>query len=332
MATFKVQLEKRRQLKDGCYPLIIRIFNGRKFRDVSLKTRLTEDEFDDKTQRAVKHPNRKEINQKIIQTLIQLQEATLKFELADEHTTAQKIKTGAFKPKVKLDFMQYGEKIAKEMEDVGRLGNAAAYRAAMLALKNHAGKTSLQFQEVNYEFLTALENTMLTAGLKKNTIAAYNRSIRAVFNRAINTDLVDIKYYPYRKYKIKGEGTAKRNISKSEIVAIDTLNLKPKSAIWHCRNYFMLSFNLRGISFTDMATIKSSDISKGRLLYKRKKTHKVYNVKLTSKAAEILSYYQQPGRTYVLPIIRADIAPVFTFASLSAEFQKIVPFFLPAGL
>ena len=108
MATFKVQLEKRRQLKDGCYPLIIRIFNGRKFRDVSLKTRLTEDEFDDKTQRAVKHPNRKEINQKIIQTLIQLQEATLKFELADEHTTAQKIKTGAFKPKVKLDFMQYG--------------------------------------------------------------------------------------------------------------------------------------------------------------------------------------------------------------------------------
>jgi site-specific recombinase XerD len=309
MATFKVLLDKRRQLNDGTYPLAVRIFNGRNFRDVKLKVRLKEDEFDEKTQRAVRHPNRKEINQKIIQTLIQLQEATLKFELADEYTTAQKIKTGVVKPSVKLDFLQYGEKIAKEMQDVGRLGNAAAYRAALLALKTYTGRSNLQFQDVNYELLVAFENKMLTAGLKKNSIAAYHRSIRAVFNRAVNADLVDLKYYPYRKYKIKGEGTAKRNISKSEIAAIDKLILKHGSSIWNARNYFLLSFNFRGMSFADMATIKPSDISKGRLIYKRKKTHKVYNVKLTSKATEILGYYQQPGRMYVLPIIRAEIAP-----------------------
>jgi site-specific recombinase XerD len=309
MATFKVLLETRRQLQDGNYPLVIRIYNERKFRTVGLNIRLKEDEFDIKSQRAVKHPNRKEINQKIVQTLIQLQDATLKLELADEHTTAQKIKTGAFKPKVKLDFMQYGEKIAKEMEDVGRLGNAAAYRASMLALKNYTDKTILQFQEINHEFLIALENKMLMAGLKKNTIAAYNRSIRAVFNRAVNADLVDIKYYPYRKYKIKGEGTPKRNIGKDELRNINEMDLKPNSPIWHSRNYFMLSFNLRGISFTDMATIKPADISKGRLQYIRKKTHKAYNIKLTAKAMEILKYYQQPDRVYVLPIIKPHIAP-----------------------
>jgi len=309
MATFKVQLEKRRQLKDGSYKLIIRIFNGRKFRDVNLKIRLREDEFDESTQRAVKHPNKKAINQKITQTLIQLQDATLKYELADEQTTAQKIKTGATKPQARLDFFEYGEKISKEMEAVGRLGNTAAYRAALSALKTYSGKNSLQFHEVNYEFLSALDNKMLIEGLKKNSIAAYHRSIRAIFNRAINTDIVDIKLYPYRKFKIRGEGTKKRNLSKQDMAAIDALQLEPDSPIWHSRNYFMLSFNLRGMSFTDMATIKRSDISKGRLIYKRKKTHKLYNVKLTTKATEILNYYMQPDRMYILPIIRADIAP-----------------------
>jgi integrase/recombinase XerD len=307
MATFKVQLEKRRQLKDGSYSLIIRIFNGRKFRDVNLKIRLKEDEFDSSLQRAVKHPNKRAINQKITQTLIQLQETTLKYELADEQTTAQKIKTGAKKPQAKLDFYEFGEKIKKEMESVGRLGNAAAYKAAICALKTYSGKNNLQFPEVNYEFLSALDNKMLLAGLKKNSIAAYHRSIRAIFNRAINTDLVDIKLYPYRRFKIRGEGTAKRNITKLDLVAIDALLLEPDSPMWHSRNYFMLSFNLRGISFTDMATIKPSDISKGRLNYKRKKTHKVYNVKLTPKATEILDYYIQPDGMYILPIIRADI-------------------------
>jgi hypothetical protein len=149
MATFKVQLEKRRQLKDGSYPLIIRIFNGRKFRDINLKIRLKEDEFDESIQRAVKHPNKKTINQKIIQTLIQLQGATLKYELADEQTTAQKIKTGATKPQAKLDFFEYGEKISKEMEAVGRLGNTAAYRAALCALKTYSGRSSLHHNLLN---------------------------------------------------------------------------------------------------------------------------------------------------------------------------------------
>jgi len=309
MATFKVLIDKRRQLKDGTYPLVVRIFNGRKSTDVNLKIRLKEDEFDESIQRAVKHPNKRTINQKITQTLIQLQETTLKYELADELTTAQKIKTGANKPQSKLDFYEYGEKISKDMEAVGRLGNTAAYRAALSALKTYSGKNNLQFHEVNYEFLSALDNKMLLAGLKKNSIAAYHRSLRAIFNRAINTDIVDIKLYPYRKFKIRGEGTAKRNISKQDMAAIDALQLVPDSPIWHSRNYFMLSFNLRGMSFADMATIKPSDISKGRLMYKRKKTHKVYNVKLTPKAKEILNYYMQPDRLYILPIIRADIAP-----------------------
>ena len=304
MATFKVLLDTRRQLQNGTYPLVIRVYSGRNRREINLKTYLKETQFDPVGQKVKKgHPNEKVINQRIRQAVLQVEKTTLNLEIAEEVATSEKIRNLVVKPKPKYDFIQYAEHVIKVMREVNRHGNANAYRDAINALKAYSGREDLQFQEVNFELLTTIENKMLAAGLKKNTIACYNRALRAIYNRAINEDLVEVKHYPYRKYKIKGEGTAKRNISKEDIAKIANAPLKPESQQWHARNYFMLSFNLRGISFADMASIKPSDITNGRLIYQRLKTHKLYNIKLTDKAQEILNYYQSTDRTYILPVI-----------------------------
>jgi site-specific recombinase XerD len=310
MATFLVKLDTRRKLSDETYPLIIRIHSGSKRRDINLKTYLLESQFDVSSQRVNnKHPSKKLINQMIQTKLLQLQEVTLKLEIQDEILSAGKIKTTVVKPIHKLNFFQYGNGIVEQMNLVGRVGNATAYRDALTALKTYSGKTELQFKEVNYELLCTVENKMLAAGLKKNSIAAYNRALRAIFNKAINEDLIDVKFYPYRKFKIKGEATTKRNISKENIKAIAEMKLEENSQLWHSRNYFMLSFYLRGMSYADMASIKPTDLVDGRLIYKRKKTHKPYNVKLIDKAKELISKYQREGATYILPALADNISP-----------------------
>jgi integrase/recombinase XerD len=291
MATIKVLLDKRRAAKKGCYPLVIRVYSGRKQSDIGLKIHLKDSQFDEESQQVKRnHPNYKVINSKIKETSLKLETATLKLQMKEEDISAEKIKSTVVKPVVKLSFVEYGETIVTQMRAVNRLGNALAYEGALNALKTYSGKSNLLFNEVNYELITKLENKMMIAGLKRNSIAAYNRSLRAIFNRAINEDLVEAKFYPYRKYKIKGEATAKRNISKEDIKAISEMELQQDSQQWHSRNYFILSFNLRGISFADMASIRPSDIFEGRLTYIRKKTHKHYNIKLTEKAKEILCY------------------------------------------
>ena len=308
MAKFKALLDKRRQLKDGTYPLIVRVHSGRKRSDINLRVYLKENQFDPITQKVKRsHPNEKVINQRLRQTLLDLEKTKLNLEIGDEVLSAEKIKSTLIKPLPKLNFIEYGEKIVAEMRAVNRIGNALAYEGALNALKTYSGRSSLQFKEFNYELLISMENKMKLKGLKRNSIASYNRSFRAIFNRAINENLIESKYYPYRKYKVRGEQTAKRNISKDDVGRIATLQLELESQQWHSRNYFMLSFNLRGISFADMASIKPTDISDGRLIYKRKKTHKHYNIQLTEKAKEILSYYQQPDRTYILPVLGEDI-------------------------
>ena len=304
MATFLVKLDSRRKLQDGTYPLIIRIHSGSKRRDINLKTYLKENQFDVTTQRVNgKHPNKKLINQNIQKKLLELQEATLKLEIQDEVMSAGKIKTTVLKPTPKLNFIQYAEEVILQMRKANRNGNANAYRDAINALKEYSGRADLQFKELDYELLCRLETKMLSKGLKKNSIACYNRSLRAIYNKAIKDNLVEIKYYPYWKYKIKCEATLKRNISKEDIGKIANMELEPDSQLFLARNYFILSFNLIGISFADMVTIKPSDIINGRLVYQRKKTHKLYNIKLTEKAQAILNYYLKPDRTYILPAI-----------------------------
>jgi hypothetical protein len=59
MSKIKVKLDTRRQLKDGTYPLIVRVASGKKHWDINLKTHLKERDFDSSTQRVSgKHPTK----------------------------------------------------------------------------------------------------------------------------------------------------------------------------------------------------------------------------------------------------------------------------------
>lgn len=116
MAKFKALLDKRRQLKDGTYPLIVRVHSGRKRSDINLRVYLKENQFDPITQKVKRsHPNEKVINQRLRQTLLDLEKTKLNLEIGDEVLSAEKIKSTLIKPLPKLNFFEYGEKIVEEM-------------------------------------------------------------------------------------------------------------------------------------------------------------------------------------------------------------------------
>jgi integrase len=71
-------------------------------------------------------------------------------------------------------------------------------------------------------------------------------------------------------------------------------------------NYFLLSFYLRGISFTDLAYLTRNNIIDGRIEYKRRKTHKNYSVKLFPEAEILFQQFEVVGSKYLLPILPND--------------------------
>jgi integrase/recombinase XerD len=143
--------------------------------------------------------------------------------------------------------------------------------------------------------------------MKVNGVANYLRTIRAVFNKAIKEGIISADCYPFGKYQIKHEKTINRTLTQAEMRGIINLDLAPGTTIRHRRNLFLLSYCLMGINFSDLLTLTKDSIVDGRIVFRRRKTHKVYSIWLHPKAEEILNHYRTTstvnGKAFLLPFV-----------------------------
>jgi integrase/recombinase XerD len=163
------------------------------------------------------------------------------------------------------------------MMDVNRTGNAIVYQTAVNRLLNYSGNENLKFVEIDYLLLDAFRHKLILDGAKTNTVGNYFRSIRAIYNIAIKSKVVDRSLYPFYDVKIKQQKTTKRAIDIQGINEILGLDIKFKSPMWHARNYFMLSFLLIGASFTDLAYLKPETLLKAVSSFLGEKPISVYH-------------------------------------------------------
>jgi integrase/recombinase XerD len=168
----------------------------------------------------------------------------------------------------------------------------------------------LKFEEINYNLLMKFENYHLSSGNELNGLAVYMRTIRSIYNQAIKSGCVDKSLYPFVDYKIKIEPTKKRALENTYLSKIMTLDLPVDHACFDARNYFVASYMMYGMNFADMAFLRKTDIANGRIQYRRRKTSKLYDIKIGDSLERILSHYKQQNPTllYVFPIIKRDNA------------------------
>jgi integrase/recombinase XerD len=311
MVQLKLVLDTRRQKADGSFPISYRVTQVKKVIYISSGISIQEIYWEIETRSIKKnHPNAVSINTALSKKFYEIQKAIL--DLTDmaifsfEHLRDKLDKKPVVTPIVK-SFNDYSKEVISSLHAVKRVGNATVYQTAVNQLMKFWGKPNLDFTDIDYNLLDAYRNHLISRGIKINSISNYFRTIRAIYNRAIKAKLVSRDKYPFYDVSIKTEKTVKRAISKDHIKIIEGLNLIPHTQEWHARNYFLLSFYLIGMSFTDMAYLKNTDIINGRVSYRRKKTHKLYNIKLFTQAEDIIRLYYKHGSIYILPILPFDI-------------------------
>ncbi len=175
-------------------------------------------------------------------------------------------------------------------------------------MKVFRNKRDLSFNELNYSFLEKFETYYLRKGNSLNGLAVYMRTIRAIYNKAIKQSIASLETYPFANYTIKSEPTKKRAISMDAIQKIVALKYEPENVLFRTRNIFLMSFYLMGAPYSDLAHLKVSNIIDGRVQYKRQKTGKFYDIKITENLSEIIDYYKtnKDKDDYLLPIIKRD--------------------------
>ncbi|MEM8938622.1 MAG: site-specific integrase [Bacteroidota bacterium] len=312
ITSITLSLDKRRPKKNGNFPLIFRLSHQGNTANISTKIALALTDWNNRTRKIKKTYKgahsvirlNNELEKKKADYLDTINE--LNDENRLDYLSVSELKTLLVKPKQKSSFFQFTEDIISQLEEAKRYGNARAYKSALGAVKNFHKKDTLDFEQITYSFLKKFETAHLKKGNSLNGLSTYLRTIRSVYNKAINAGIIAQEYYPFKQYKIRSEPTAKRAIDREKIKRILDLELDSENPLFHARNYFLCSYLMNGITFIDMAFLKMSNIVDGRIQYRRQKTAKPYDIKITEQLSSILSCYTNGKRKtdFVFPIIK----------------------------
>ena len=171
---------------------------------------------------------------------------------------------------------KYVQELIDDLKCNNKIGNHWVYESTRKALLSFHPDQKLYFEDLDFRFL----NYLIKKELKPNSIYLYLRTLRAFYNRAVKIKLVDRVHCPFHDFKLRSERTRKRAVDVKVLKQIIDLKLPEDQTISHARNFFLLSFCLIGISIVDLALLKPSNVINDRVFYRRRKTGKLYDIKL----------------------------------------------------
>lgn len=314
MASVRIVLRKKPN-KENLYPVILRIVKDRKSKMIALGMNCKLQDWDDeRNQFKRSHTNYLQRNRvllklkdKALQIIDEFRVDNLDFSLDDFEQKFRGKKTSS------SNVYDFFDEIILELEKSGKIGNAKAYRETKNALKRFK-KQNLKFKDVTPVFLEKFEVFLRARENKDGGIAFKMRQFRALYNKAINRDIIGQEYYPFKKYKVSklDTQTKKRALTINELKKFKNFNVSENPLLAEAYHYFMFSFYTRGMNFVDMMKLKWSDIRNNRIYYIRSKTKGHFSIEIIDEVRTILDYYKYsyPNTDYVFPILlHNDLTP-----------------------
>ena len=314
-ATTAIFIDKYHPQKDGTCAVSIRITFDRKKRYYPTKYNLTPEDFE-----KVKSAERPRDEIKQIRLKLQALEKRandiiddmpffdwVRFESKFEEHKGNR-------HRLEDAFNAYIEQLKKEE----RLGSASTYQCALNSLRNF--KSDSVFTDVTPSFLTRYERWMLANDNSVTTIGIYLRSLRTLFNQAIEGGIVAKDLYPFgkRKYEIPYSNNVKKALSLADIGSIYNYFPKEGSSEERMRDYWLFMYLCNGLNVKDMCLLRYKNIQGKMLVFERAKTARTkrkvepIRVSLLPEAKAIIEKWgnkQENVDTFIFPVLSEKQTP-----------------------
>ena len=295
MAKLKIFLDARHvSVKTSEAALKVAVSHLSKTAYIPLEISLKPSQWDAKGCKVTQHPKRKSLNDaisaKLLEYKVVLSEVAEKYDLDTLSANELRDLLVDWKnsDKIRIDDNCVMSVFGRFVEHkTGRTKNL--YECTEKKIRAFLGKEAdrLRFEQVNVEWLHRFNDYLAQTAPSANSRSIHMRNFRAIFNYAIDNEITT--NYPFRRFKIKGEPTRKRNFDVETLRAIFNADVLDSWMVRY-RDLFKLTFMLIGINFVDLCNLK--DIRNGRIEYVRAKTHKLYSIKLEPEIEEIIAKYR----------------------------------------
>ena len=202
----------------------------------------------------------------------------------------------------RYSLFRFMESVIMNLKECGKIRTAETYTATLQSFSRFRRGRDLMLDEISPDLIQAYEAYLRTRGAVPNTTSFYMRILRAVYNRAVESEAIEQRN-PFRHVYTGTERTVKRAIPIAAISRIKNLELPRGSKMDFARDMFMLSFYLRGMSFVDMAFLRKKDRADNHVTYRRRKTGQRLDIAWTKEMQSIVEKYPPNPTQYLLPIL-----------------------------
>jgi len=307
-----IWLDTRRQLKDGTFPVKLRITYQKRRKYYGLPYSFTPQDF-----------------KKITGSKARGQYKDLKLELSLIEQKAKDIIKGLpaftfrefevrFLMKQAGKLSSYFDSKINELTEAGRIETATSYRSTKQSLINFFHKDKLRFDDITPDTLRKYEAWMLSQGKSSTTIGIYMRNIRHLFNLALQNG--ENIVYPFGRglYQIPEPVNIKKALSITDIARI--FNYKPEegSPEHFYRDLWLFSYLCAGINMKDIALLKYENIDGEFIHFRRAKTEgtrrnsRPIDIYLSDEARAIIERWgvkpEYPD-AFIFPILKGKPTP-----------------------
>ena len=285
----RIILDTRSRNKEGRYPVKLRFTSGTKASYVTMSMFAFPEEWDANTYFSLKNKETREKyrrNNMILMKELERAEELL-YELSKKGMKSPQPEK--FKDifvggdKQVSGFLQYFEEFKNKQSGKTK----EIYTYTLRKLQKYTNE-KLFFEDINFAWLQSFEKHLQKKGNSVNTISINLRNIRSVFNDAINNDVVELQYYPFRKFKIKKEETEHRAIDVEQLRKVFSYE-GTESENW-ARDVVKLMFLFIGINAVDLLAL--DEIVNGRISYRRSKTKRLYSIRLEPEIIPLLERFK----------------------------------------
>lgn len=204
------------------------------------------------------------------------------------------------------DFFIFSRQTIEQATSEAHFDTAHNRTAAIRSLKQFCGKEELSFDQLTPGLMAQFKSWIIGQGRKESTARLYVNQVGAVYKAAVKAGIAP------KRHLLEGINSAMPAKQERQILTEEDLrrmryaDLSDFKHMAYARDLFLFSIYGRGISFTDMAYIKKTDVQGRWLTY----TSQVANpstitVPWDAAMQEIADRY--PSKTdYLFPFLTSD--------------------------
>ncbi len=185
----------------------------------------------------------------------------------------------------------------------GQYRTSETYSTTLNSFKRFRADIDVELEDIDSGLMETYESYLKQNDLSPNTISFYLKHLRAVYNRAVDDELI-MDRKPFKRVSTAIEKTPKRAISLRNIKRLKALDCSSNPSCRFARDMFLFSFYTRGMSFVDIAYLQKKNLKGDVLSYRRKKTNQQLMIHWESCMQEIVKAYEaDTSSPYLFSII-----------------------------